>query len=293
MGCAPLFGPLDLGGAERVDQEYSRHWSYTRLVPLGGVDRRHRLLDSAAFGRLDRHWHHYQAGGSCPVEPSAGAVSADGQAVDSIVAPLQRNGHSVHGHARPEHGPVADQRTTSRRPGRAATTRRWRCCAGVSTTRPAADTHQFSRSPRHSDVDTRVHLLEAGADDVVAQPVDERELEALSRRSCCAPRQPVSPSEDASAAPPRPAQTAPGRVIVFAAAKGGSGTTTLAVNTALVLAENAPASVSIADIDMAHGQISTHLDIYARVSTAQMAGEDRAAQSPTPSTNLASSTRAA
>ena len=48
----------------------------------------------------------------------------------------------------------------------------------------------------------------------------------------------------------------------------------------MVLSEGAPASVAIADMDMAHGQISTHLDIYARVSTAQLAGEDRAAQTP-------------
>jgi pilus assembly protein CpaE len=69
-------------------------------------------------------------------------------------------------------------------------------------------------------------------------------------------------------------------VIAFSAAKGGSGTTTLAVNTALVLAEMAPGSVAIADLDMYHGQVSTHLDIYARNSTAQMAREDRQTQTP-------------
>jgi pilus assembly protein CpaE len=55
-------------------------------------------------------------------------------------------------------------------------------------------------------------------------------------------------------------------VIVFASAKGGSGTTTLAVNTALLLAEMAPGNVAIADLDMFHGQVSTHLDIYGRGS---------------------------
>jgi pilus assembly protein CpaE len=74
-------------------------------------------------------------------------------------------------------------------------------------------------------------------------------------------------------AAPRP-EGAPGRVIVFASAKGGSGTTTLAVNTALVLAEMAPGNVAIADMDMFHGQVSTHLDIYGRGSTATLARED-------------------
>ena len=81
-------------------------------------------------------------------------------------------------------------------------------------------------------------------------------------------------------AAPRPTPTAPGRVIAFAAAKGGSGTTSLAVNTALVLAEMAPGSVAIADFDMYHGQVSTLLDIYARTSTAQIARDDRSTQTP-------------
>lgn len=123
------------------------------------------------------------------------------------------------------------------------------------------------------DVDTRVAMLEAGADDVIAQPIDERELdalvEALILRSGTAPR---------SAAPALPAVprtlSAPGRLIVFAAAKGGSGTTTLAVNTALILAEMAPGNVAIADLDLLHGQVSAHLDIYPRGSTAALARED-------------------
>ncbi|HEY7024030.1 MAG TPA: division plane positioning ATPase MipZ [Candidatus Limnocylindrales bacterium] len=206
-------------------------------------------------------------------------LSADGQAVDSIVAPLQRNGHSVMvthdlntalSQINEQHLVVLDAQDDS--------------TLAMLCRRITDETG--SRHPpilavaQTQDVDTRVHLLEAGADDVVAMPIDERELEAMSEALMLRAPEPVSPSEDSSAAPPRPAQTAPGRVIVFAAAKGGSGTTTLAVNTAVVLAESAPASVSIADMDMAHGQISTHLDIYARVSTAQLAGEDRAAQTP-------------
>jgi pilus assembly protein CpaE len=130
------------------------------------------------------------------------------------------------------------------------------------------------------DVETRVKVLEAGADDVLAQPIDERELaamvDALLLRS-----NPASRGQVPAASPtaPRP-QAAPGRVIVFASAKGGSGTTTLAVNTALLLAEMAPGNVAIADMDMFHGQVSTHLDIYGRGSTATLAREDLRSQTP-------------
>jgi pilus assembly protein CpaE len=129
------------------------------------------------------------------------------------------------------------------------------------------------------DVEARVRLLEAGADDVLAQPIDRRELdalvEALLLRSAAATRVTGGTTQQQ----PRP-QGAPGRLIVFAAAKGGSGTTSLAVNTAVVLAEMAPGNVAIADFDMYHGQVSTHLDIYARSSTAALAREERLSQTP-------------
>jgi pilus assembly protein CpaE len=127
------------------------------------------------------------------------------------------------------------------------------------------------------DVETRVKVLEAGADDVLSQPIDERELgamvDALLLRSNPAMGAPTSNAAAASPLLPRK-QATPGRVIAFAAAKGGAGTTTLAVNTALLLAEMAPGNVAIADLDMFHGQVSTHLDIYGRGSTATLAREE-------------------
>ena len=130
------------------------------------------------------------------------------------------------------------------------------------------------------DVETRVKVLEAGADDVLAQPIDERELaamvDALLLRSAPATRGQAPAASMSTVRPPG----AQGRVIVFASAKGGSGTTTLAVNTALLLAEMAPGNVAIADMDMFHGQVSTHLDIYGRGSTATLAREDLRSQTP-------------
>jgi pilus assembly protein CpaE len=133
------------------------------------------------------------------------------------------------------------------------------------------------------DVESRVNLLEAGADDVLGLPVDADELDALVEALMlrAAPASAGSALEPVAATVPhRPVQKAPGRVVAFTAAKGGSGATTLAVNTALLLAEMAPGSVAVADLDMFHGQVSSHLDIYARSSTAQMARDDLQTQSP-------------
>lgn len=125
------------------------------------------------------------------------------------------------------------------------------------------------------DVETRVSMLEAGADDVLAQPIDERELEALVEALLMRAKSAVSAAAAVVPPVPRPAD-AMGRLLVFGAAKGGSGTTTLAVNVAMVLAEMAPGNVAIADLDMVHGQVAAHLDIYGRSSTAALAREDLA-----------------
>ena len=131
--------------------------------------------------------------------------------------------------------------------------------------------------------ETRVQLLEAGADDVVAQPIDESELEAIVEALMLRAPEPARPADStrhAGRAAAANARRRRGASIAFAAAKGGSGTTTLAVNTALVLAEMAPGSVAIADLDMYHGQVSTHLDIYARDSTAQIVARGPRIQAP-------------
>ena len=129
------------------------------------------------------------------------------------------------------------------------------------------------------DVESRVQLLEAGADDVLSRPIDQRELDAivdalLLRSPGPAPQQ----STPASRSPAR--RTEPGRVIAFAAAKGGSGATSLAVNTALALAETSPGDVAIADLDMYHAQVTTYLDVRPRSSTVELATDDLAGQSP-------------
>ncbi len=120
------------------------------------------------------------------------------------------------------------------------------------------------------DIDDRVALLEAGADDVLGQPFDERELEALVEALLLrtAPGLAVPAAGEIAAAGLRSGR---GRVFAIAATKGGSGSTTLAVNLALALGERPEADVAIADLDLYHGQVAVHLDVRGDVHTAQLA----------------------
>ena len=204
-------------------------------------------------------------------------LSVDGTSSDAIVQQLQQTGNSV---------------TLAHDPGEALQRLADYQLVIVDATDEAALATLCRRindeaSGRHppmlavahdGDVESRVRLLEAGADDVLAPPIDERELAALVEALILRAAPPADHA--AGQAGGQTVASGPGRVIAFAAAKGGSGTTTLAVNTAVALAQMAPGRVAIVDLDMLHGQVSTHLDVYARSSTAQLAREDYAGQSP-------------
>ncbi|MEX2546191.1 MAG: response regulator [Chloroflexota bacterium] len=200
-------------------------------------------------------------------------LTIDGHAADQLVQPLERRGMSVSVARDPA---SALQRLGEHQlvildaPDAASLAM---LCRRIND--EAGSAHPPILAIAHTgDVEARIRLLEAGADDVLAQPIDERELEAIVEALLLRTPSSNRSEVDQPQMTPRPSG-APGRVIVFASAKGGSGTTTLAVNTALVLAEMAPNNVAIADLDMYHGQVATHLDIYARSSTAALAREER------------------
>ncbi len=134
-------------------------------------------------------------------------------------------------------------------------------------------------APAH-DVEARIAFLEAGADDVIAGGYAHSELEgrvtALLIRS--------------GKVRPESSQTTTGELVTFLSPKGGVGTTTLAVNTAVLLAGGGvPGAVAatsetsrvlLIDMDLQFGQVGTHLNLTPRYDVGVLASDDAALADP-------------
>ncbi len=136
------------------------------------------------------------------------------------------------------------------------------------------------------DVEARIAFLEAGADDVIDGGFDRSELEsrvmALLIRS-------------GKVKPELAERTSRSELVAFFSPKGGVGTTTLAVNTAVLLAGGgapAPAATNgaepripasralLIDLDLQFGQVATHLNLTPRFDLAGLATDDQALADP-------------
>jgi pilus assembly protein CpaE len=126
------------------------------------------------------------------------------------------------------------------------------------------------------DVEERVGFLEVGADDVVSKPFDARELEA--RVEALLLRFQRSREVGGVAAPRERARAT--RLLVVFSPKGGVGTTTIAVNLALVLAERNPNRVALIDGDLQWGQVTTHLNLMPRETLGELALDEAGLREP-------------
>ena len=129
------------------------------------------------------------------------------------------------------------------------------------------------------DVEERIGLLEAGADDVMIRPVDERELDARvealdlrHRRS-----KELQPSSGTFVATTK----RPGRrLIAVFSPKGGVGTTTVSVNLALAMAARDPDQVALVDLTSMGGHVATHLDLKPKLTIADLIRDSQGLISP-------------
>jgi len=128
------------------------------------------------------------------------------------------------------------------------------------------------------DVEARIAFLEAGADDVISASFAATELEA--RVEALLIRTGKSRPEGASG-------SGAGKIVTFFSPKGGVGTTTLAVNSAVLLAggpnamQGHGARVLLIDLDLQFGQVATHLNLSPRYDLADLCSDEQALADPT------------
>jgi pilus assembly protein CpaE len=149
-------------------------------------------------------------------------------------------------------------------------------CAEIRRTPALAKIPVLCVSQR-DDVEERVRFLEAGADDVIARPFDPRELEArveglLIRFQRSRDLAPLTGGGGGV--------VGRRKLIACYSPKGGVGTTTIAVNVAVALAEQAPNQVAILDLDVDFGQVATHLNVKPRFTISDLAADESATREP-------------
>ena len=122
------------------------------------------------------------------------------------------------------------------------------------------------------DVEARVALLQSGADEVLVEGVDPRELEARVESLVLRFRGTARVGVMAAGRPRR-------SIVVFGAS-GGVGTTSIAVNIGIALVQRLPGRVAVVDLNLPFGQVATHLDLRPKRSILDLAADEPALSDP-------------
>jgi pilus assembly protein CpaE len=127
------------------------------------------------------------------------------------------------------------------------------------------------------DVEARIAFIEAGADDVIVATFSQGELEAKVEALLIRTgrNRPTGPSGEGA-----------GRIVTFFSPKGGVGTTTLAVNSAVLLSagrdtlQGHGGRVLLIDLDLQFGQVATHLNLTPRYDISDLCADEQALEDP-------------
>ena len=209
--------------------------------------------------------------------PDTRVLLLSNEAADAIAGPLERAGRSVTRTANaseaialaPDHDVIVIDEVA---PPRTVID----VCREIRTNPRLAELPILAISSG-DDVEERIRLLEAGADDVVARPVDERELDARIEALDLRYRRAKELTPSAVMTPTRRAGR---RLVVVFSPKGGVGTTTVAVNLALVLSARQSDPVALLDLAGGVGQVDAHLDLRPRSTLVDLLRDGHALEDP-------------
>jgi pilus assembly protein CpaE len=128
------------------------------------------------------------------------------------------------------------------------------------------------------DVEERIGFLEAGADDVVAHPLDARELEARIEALLLRFRR----SKDMSPliSPDGLTLQRARRTVAVYSPKGGVGTTTIATNIAIAAAARRPDRVVLVDLALQFGGVATLLNLDPKQTLADVVRDEPSMREP-------------
>jgi pilus assembly protein CpaE len=129
-----------------------------------------------------------------------------------------------------------------------------------------------------ADVEERIAFLEAGADDVVARPIDTRELEA--RVEALLLRFQRSKSYAPMISPDGLSMSRARRTVAVYSPKGGVGTTTIATNIAIAAVAKRPDRVVLVDLALQFGGVATLLNLDPKQTLADVVRDDAAVREP-------------
>ena len=128
-----------------------------------------------------------------------------------------------------------------------------------------------------ADVEDRIRYLESGADDVIARPFDQRELEARVEALQLRFRR---TRDRAAPMVGHGVIAATVQTVAVFSPKGGVGTTTIAANVALAAARGRPERVVIIDLALPFGSVATHMNVTPSQTVADVVRDETALNEP-------------